>query len=172
MAGYLQANSQAENFNRTLLHGFKTRLHPAGAFWVDELFGVLWAYRTTSRSATQKTPFFLTYGFETAVHVEFYTLNPRMAAYVVKVNDEEQRADLDLFEEKRDVSTARVTLYKNILANYYNAQVKHLCFRLGDLVKRKNLASQIEPQEKLTPRWEELYRVVKSNLNAYCKFAY
>nr|XP_027082689.1 uncharacterized protein LOC113705025 [Coffea arabica] len=170
--GHPQANGQAENFNRTLLHGLKTRLHRAGSSWMEELPSVLWSYRTTPRSATQETPFSLTYGSEAVVPAEFITPSPRMAAYAAEVNEEERRVDLDLAEEKRDVTAAKVATYKNILASYYNARVKHLRFSPGDLVLRKNSVSRAEPLGKLNPKWEGPYRVVESSQNRYCKLAY
>ncbi|XP_011100645.1 uncharacterized protein LOC105178795 [Sesamum indicum] len=51
-----QANGQAEVTNRTILQHLKTRLENKGS-WVGELPRVLWAYRTTPRSATCETPF-------------------------------------------------------------------------------------------------------------------
>ncbi|XP_027095992.2 uncharacterized protein [Coffea arabica] len=139
---------------------------------VDELPSVLWSYRTTPRSATRETPFFLTYGSEAVVPAEFITPSPRMAAFTAKVNDEERKIDLDLTDEIRDASAARIALHKNILANYYNAQVKYFRFRLEDLVLRKNSISRSEPQGKLNPRWEGPYRVVDANQSGYCKLAY
>ncbi|XP_027166062.1 uncharacterized protein LOC113766031 [Coffea eugenioides] len=65
--GHPQTNGQAENFNRTLLHGHKTRLHQTGSSWVEELPSVLWSYRTTPRSSTKETPFSLTYGAEAVI---------------------------------------------------------------------------------------------------------
>ncbi|XP_027173140.1 uncharacterized protein LOC113772850 [Coffea eugenioides] len=114
--GHPQANGHAENFNRTLRHGLKTRLHRVGSSWVEELPSVLWSYRTTPRSATQETPFSLTYGSEAVVPAEFITPSLRMAAYAAEVNEKERRVDLNLAEEKRDMAAAKVAIYKNILA--------------------------------------------------------
>ncbi|XP_027063199.2 uncharacterized protein [Coffea arabica] len=170
--GHPQANGQAENFNRTLLHGLKTRLHRVGSSWVEELPSVLWSYRTTPRSATQETPFSLTYGAEAVIPAEILTPSPRLAAYAAEVNDEERQLDLDLVEERRDLASARIASYKNTLAQYYNTRVRHRRFQPGDLVLRKNSVSRAEPQGKLCPKWEGPYRVVESNLKGYCKLSY
>nr|XP_027067644.1 uncharacterized protein LOC113693285 [Coffea arabica] len=153
--GHPQANRQVENFNQTLLHGLKIRLHQVGSFWADKLPNVLWSYRTTPRSTTQEIPFFLTYRSEAVIPTEILTSSSWMAAYTAEANEEKRRVDLDLIEEKRDAAVAWVALYKNILVNYYNARVKHLNF--GDLVLRKNLVSRAEPQDKLAPKWEGPY---------------
>nr|XP_027120487.1 uncharacterized protein LOC113737455 [Coffea arabica] len=126
--GHPQANGQAENFNRTLLHGLKIRLHRAGSSWVEELPSVLWSYRTTPKSSTQETPFSLTYGAEAVIPAELLTPSPRLTAYVAEVNGEERQFDLDLIDEKRDLASARIASYKNTLAHYYNARVKHRRF--------------------------------------------
>nr|XP_027102809.1 uncharacterized protein LOC113724064 [Coffea arabica] len=170
--GIPQANGQAENFNRTLLHGLKTRLHRAGSSWVEELSSVLWSYRTTPRSATQETPFSLTYGAEAVIPAEILTSSPRLAAYAAEVNDEERQLDLDLVEERRDLASARIASYKNTLAHYYNARVRHRRFRPENLVLRKNSVSRAEPQGKLCPKWEGPYRVVESDPKGYCKLSY
>ncbi|XP_071903303.1 uncharacterized protein [Coffea arabica] len=139
---------------------------------MEELLSVLWSYRTTPRSATQETPFSLTYGSEAVVPTKYITPSPRMAAYAAEINEEERRVDLDLVEEKRDMAAAKAALYKNILTGYYNTRVKHLRLNPGDLVLRKNSVSRAEPQGKLTPKWEGSYRIVESNQNGYCKLAY
>nr|XP_027126777.1 uncharacterized protein LOC113742942 [Coffea arabica] len=149
--GHPQANGQAENFNRTLLHGLKTRFHRVGSSWKEELPSVLWSYRTTPRSATQKTPFSLTYGSEAVVPAEFITPSPRIAAYAAEVNEEERRVNLDLAEEKRDMAAGKVATYKNILTSYYNARVKRLRFSPRDLVLRKNSLVELSPRENLIP---------------------
>ncbi|XP_071928052.1 uncharacterized protein [Coffea arabica] len=125
-----------------------------------------------SRSATRETPFSLTYGSEAVVPVEFITPSPRMVAFTAEVNDEERKIDLDLTDEIRDAFAARIALHKNIFANYYNARVKYFRFRPGDLVLRKNSISRSEPQGKLNPRWEGLYRVVDASQSGYCKLAH
>ncbi|XP_027157954.1 uncharacterized protein LOC113759576 [Coffea eugenioides] len=87
--GHPQANGQAKNFNRTLLHGFKTRLHRTGSSWVEELPNVLWSYRTTPRSATQETPFSLTYRTEAVIPAKILTPSSRLAVYAAEVNEED-----------------------------------------------------------------------------------
>ncbi|XP_071909636.1 uncharacterized protein [Coffea arabica] len=170
--GHPQANGQAENFNQTLLHGLRTRLHRVGSSWVEEFPSVLWSYRTTPRSATQETPFSLTYGAEAVIPAEILTPNPRLAVYAAEVNDEERLLDLDLVEERRELASARIASYKNTLAHYYNARVRHRRFRPGDLVLKKNSVSRAEPQGKLCPKWEGPYRVVESDPKGYCKLSY
>ena len=67
---YPQSNGQAEASNKTLLTTLKKRLDSAKGKWVEELHGVLWAYKTTARKPTDVSPFALTYGMETIVPTE------------------------------------------------------------------------------------------------------
>ena len=64
---YLQSNGQAEASNKTLLMDLKKCLHSAKGKWVEELPGVLWAYRTTSRKLTGISSFALTYEIEAII---------------------------------------------------------------------------------------------------------
>ena len=66
----MQANGQAEVMVRTVLRNLKTRLERAKDLWVDELPGVMWAYRTTPRAPTGETPFSLAFGAEAVLPVE------------------------------------------------------------------------------------------------------
>ena len=67
---YLQSNGLAEASNKTLLTALKKRLDSAKGKWVDELLGVLWAYRTTALKHTGISPFVITYGMEAIIPTE------------------------------------------------------------------------------------------------------
>ncbi|RVX19338.1 hypothetical protein CK203_008716 [Vitis vinifera] len=54
---YPQSNGQAEATNKTLVTALKKRLEQAKGKWVEELPGILWAYRTTPGRPTGNTPF-------------------------------------------------------------------------------------------------------------------
>ncbi|CAL8990807.1 unnamed protein product [Prunus brigantina] len=64
---YPQGNGQAEASNKVILDCLKKRVEGAKGKWVDELPGVLWAYRTTKRRSTGETPFSLAYGTEAII---------------------------------------------------------------------------------------------------------
>ena len=65
-----QANGEAKVTNRTLLQGIKARHEKVKETWVDELYHVLWAYRTTQRLPTGETPFALAFGIEAIIPIE------------------------------------------------------------------------------------------------------
>ena len=80
--GHPQANGQVENVNKTILHGLKTRIESAQTGWIDELPTILWAYRTTPRTATQETPFALTYGAEAVIPAEIGVPSGRVQNFI------------------------------------------------------------------------------------------
>ncbi|RVW87101.1 Transposon Ty3-I Gag-Pol polyprotein [Vitis vinifera] len=55
---------------QNLINALKKRLEQAKGKWVEELPGVLWAYRTTPGRPTGNTPFALTYGMDAVIPTE------------------------------------------------------------------------------------------------------
>ena len=68
--GHPQANGQTEVTNRTLLKIIKARLVEAKEAWLEELPGVLSAYRTTTQTPIGEMPYNLTYGTKAVISVE------------------------------------------------------------------------------------------------------
>ena len=83
-----QSNGEAEVTNRTILRGLKARLTQAKSSWADDLYNVLWAYRTTPRTPTGETPFKLTYGTEAVI-----PLNIELPSLQVENFDPQQNED-------------------------------------------------------------------------------
>ena len=77
-----------------MLKIIKTRLEGLKGVWLDELPGVLWAYRTMVRTPTGETPFKLAYGSEAVIPAEVHMANH-------KDNEEQLRLNLDLIDEVR-----------------------------------------------------------------------
>ena len=65
-----QSNGQAEVTIKTLKAALKTKLEDLKGNWVEYLPEVLWAYRTTQKSATWETPFALAFGSKAVAPVE------------------------------------------------------------------------------------------------------
>ena len=61
---------------------------------------VLWAYRTTRKSATRETPFALAFGTEAVAPVGVGLESPRVKFTNAKLNEETLHLNLDLLEEK------------------------------------------------------------------------
>ena len=162
---HLQSNGQAEVAIRTLKAALKTKLEDLKGKWVEYLLEVLWAYRTTRRSATRETPFTLACGTEAVAPVKVGLKSPRIELATVEHNDEALRLNLDLLDEKREQVLRRTEDYQRKTSRYYNQKVKPRSYMPGDLVMKKLLPARKNPAHgKLGPNWEGPYiisRVVR-----------
>ncbi|XP_058189300.1 uncharacterized protein LOC131306887 [Rhododendron vialii] len=154
-----KANGQVEVTNQTIEKGIKERLREAKRAWPDELYNVLWAYRTTPRIATGETPYSLSFGAEAVVPIEIELLNYRTASTDHQENQEDLKAKLDLLEEIRETTMAKIAVYQQRMVKYHEAQVRPRDFRTSDLVLRKvDLTGK--KVGKLGPNWEGPYQVL------------
>ncbi|KAL2242652.1 UNVERIFIED_CONTAM: Retrovirus-related Pol polyprotein from transposon [Sesamum indicum] len=156
--GHPQSNGQVEVVNRTILQHLKTRLNSKGS-WLDELPGVLWAYRTTPRSSTGETPFCLVFGTEALIPAEIGEESHRVAMYDPATNREERCLDLEIIEEKREIAYAKILHHKNLMMRSYNKNLRPRQFQVGDLVLKKVEVSK--HVGKLDPGWEGPYKVTE-----------
>ena len=126
---------------------------------------MLWAYRTTQKSATRETPFALAFGTEAVAPIKVGLKSPRIELETVEHNDEALRLNLDLLDEKREQVLRRTEDYQRKTARYCNRKVKPRSYMSGDLVLKKLLPSRKNPAHgKLGPNWEGPYiisRVVR-----------
>ncbi|XP_038973214.1 uncharacterized protein LOC120105126 [Phoenix dactylifera] len=99
-----QANEKTEVTNRTILQGLKIRLDQSKGQWVEDLYNVLWAYRTTFRVPTGETPFNLTYGMEAVIPLEIELPSPRVECYDADSSATQLRSNLDLIEQTREAA--------------------------------------------------------------------
>ena len=96
---HLQSNGQAEVTIRTLKAALKTKLENPKGKWVEYLPEVLWAYKTTRKSATQETPFALAFDAEAVAPVEVGLKSPRVEFANAEHNEEILRLNLDLLKK-------------------------------------------------------------------------
>ena len=118
-----QSNGQVEAPNKTIKRLLKTRLGAKNGAWVEELSGVLRAYRTTHKTATGETPFALAFGHEAVVPVEIGTTTHRTDHFDEKENNDQMCLNLDLLTEKREQASKRAAIYQQRIARYYNQKV-------------------------------------------------
>ncbi|KAL2232610.1 UNVERIFIED_CONTAM: Gag-Pol polyprotein [Sesamum indicum] len=156
--GHPQSNGQVEVVNRTILQHLKTRLSSKGS-WLDELPGVLWAYRTTPRSSTGETPFCLVFGTEALIPAEVGEESHRVTMYDPATNREERCLDLEVIEEKREIAYAKILHHKSLMMKSYNKRLRPRQFQVGDLVLKKVEVSK--HVGKLDPGWEGPYKVTE-----------
>ena len=153
-----QSNEQAEVTIRTLKAALKTKLEDLKGKWVEYLPEVLWAYRTTQKSATRETSFALALGTEAVAPVEVGLKSPRIKLAALEHNDEALRLNLDLLDEKREQVLRRTEDYQRKTTRYYNQKVKPRSYMPSDLVLKKLLPTRKNPAHgKLGPNWEGPY---------------
>ncbi|XP_050229150.1 uncharacterized protein LOC126678290 [Mercurialis annua] len=109
---HLQTNGMTEVTNRTIAQGIKKRLDQYKDNWAQELYSVLWAYRTTQRKGTRETPFRLAYGIEAVIPIEIGVPSIRVNYLEEETNEARIRLCLDLLEERRNEATIRAATYK------------------------------------------------------------
>ena len=160
-----QSNGQDEVTIRTLKAALKTKWEDLKGKLVEYLPEVLWAYRTTHKSATRETLFALAFGTEAVAPVEVGLKSQRIELATVEHNDEALCLNLDLLDEKREQVLRRTEDYQRRTARYYNQKVKPMSYMPGDLVLKKLLLARKNPSHgKLGPNWEGPYiisRVVR-----------
>ena len=161
-----QSNGQAEVTIRTLKITLRTKLEDLKGKWVEYLPEVLWAYRTTRKSATQETPFALAFGTKAVALIEVGLKSPRVEFASTECNKEAICLNLDLLEEKCEQVLKRVEDYHRKTSRYYDRKVKPRSYKPGDLVLKKLLPVRKDPTHgKLGPNWEGPYiisRIVRS----------
>ncbi|KAK4269980.1 hypothetical protein QN277_023071 [Acacia crassicarpa] len=129
--------------------------------WVDHLYSVLWAYRTTVQTSTGETPFRPTYGYEAMIAVEIGEPSLRkLQVSQERVNNEAIAAELDLIDEVRTTAHLRDVATKQLIMARYNKKVKPRSFEKDDLVlRRADIGNKNAREGKLAANWEGPYRI-------------
>ncbi|XP_058223017.1 uncharacterized protein LOC131332738 [Rhododendron vialii] len=156
---YPQGNGQAEASNKTITRGLKRRLDRKLGKWVEELPHVLWAYRTTPRRSTGRTPFAMAYGMEVVLPLSTMIPTARMENFNPIDNNALVGAELDLAEELRDNANLWHAAHQQEVARGYNRNVRARPFNVGDLVLR--MVTEATKLTKLKDPYEGPYRVVE-----------
>ncbi|WZZ88767.1 hypothetical protein YC2023_117346 [Brassica napus] len=151
------SNGQAESTNKTVVNMLKKRPEGSHGKWAEELHGVLWAYRTTPKTATGETPYLLVYGYEAIVRTEMHVRTTVSGSTSQEENNELMALSLDLLDEKREAARLKNWSYHQDVARTYNKKVRTRTFQQGDWVIRR--AEKMTG--KLTPGWEGPYKVIE-----------
>ncbi|RVW91250.1 hypothetical protein CK203_031748 [Vitis vinifera] len=112
-----------EATNKTLINALKKRLEQAKGKWVEELPGVLWAYRTTPGRPTGNTPFALTYGMDAVIPTEIGLPTIRTDAAKQEDANTELGRNLDWADEVRESAAIRMADYQQRASAHYNRKV-------------------------------------------------
>jgi hypothetical protein len=155
-----QTNGLVEATNKTIKKLLKKKLQQKKGLWVEELPNVLWAYRTTRRTATGETPYSLVFGTEAVLPIEHKLISFRVQNYEPEDNEAKLRASLDLLEEKQSRTAEKVAVYQSKIARHFNKRVRIRNFKEGDLVLRKVTQNTRRRSDGvLAPNWEGPYLI-------------
>ena len=127
-------NGAIETANKIIFEGIIKWLGDAKGFCAEELPWVLWAYRTTPRSSTGKTPFILASGTDSLDPVEIRLESYRIQLFDPKANEFGIQANLDMLEEEREAAHQRNVRYQQQAAQCYDSGVRKRSFQPGGMV--------------------------------------
>ena len=157
------ANGQAEAFNKVLFKFLKKVVSQNKRHWHMKLLESLWAYRTTTRTATRMTPYSLVYGGEAVLPLEVQIASLRVAIHEKLTEDQTAKLrlrELDRLEEKRLQALQKLEAYQARMSRAFDKRVKRRSFK-GDLVlaviRPMNITHQMTG--KFEPKWEGPYIV-------------
>ena len=102
-----QTNGLVEATNKKIKKLLKKKLQQRKGLWVEELPNVLWAYRTTKRTATGETPYSRAFGTEAVSPSVHRLISFRVQQFEPEDNEVKLRANLDLLEEKQNKVTEK-----------------------------------------------------------------
>ncbi|XP_071694950.1 uncharacterized protein [Rutidosis leptorrhynchoides] len=111
-------------------------------------------FQTTPKGSNRETPFSLVYGSEAVIPAEIAVPTQRVLEFNDESNIVNLKENLDLLEERHEITAIREASNKQKISKYYNQRVKDSSFRPGDYVWRNNNASWVEDTGKLGPKWE------------------
>ncbi|XP_021747641.1 uncharacterized protein LOC110713505 [Chenopodium quinoa] len=117
--------------------GIRRKLEKAGYLWEDELVNVLWSIRTTTKSSTGETPFFLVYGAEPVLPIEMYKPTFWVILYDELAHRKAMKTALDFLPEAKGNAALKHEIYHLKMMRAYNRKVSKRLLKMGDLVLRK-----------------------------------
>jgi hypothetical protein len=122
---------------RTIIAGIKTKLQEGKGKWPEYLDEVLWAYRTTPRMATGKSPYELAFGMDVVTPMELLNESLRVTNCDRELNEEEKVMALEEIDELRTNARLHNIEYKKRVRHAFDKRITPRQFQPGDLVLRK-----------------------------------
>ena len=141
-------------------------VHEYEGGWTEHLLETLWAYRSSSKTATGLSPFSLVYGTEAISPIELLVPTPRVvhgqetdidATTCAKI----RTIDLETLEETRNLAYDRTQRYQWQMANAYNKATKSRVFVNGQMVLKAadHMKRNLSAPSKFAPTWERPYLI-------------
>ena len=136
---------------------------------MEELPGVLWAYRTTPGRPIGNTPFALAYGMDAIIPIEIGLPTIWTEAGPQDDTNEELGRNLDWADKVRETASIRMADYQQRASAHYNRKARPRSFKSGTLVIRKVFENTAEiVAGKFQANWEGPYIISKiSESGAY-----
>ena len=149
-----------------------------GSNWNSHLADVLWAYRSSPKTATGFTPFSLVYGTDTISPTELVVPTPR----VIQGSDleadanicaEARMVDLEGLDESREVARLKSQRNYQRMANAYSKTLQVRIFAEGQLVlKAADFVRRGLPSpSKFSLNWEGPYLIREAHGSGYYKLS-
>uniref|UniRef100_A0A2N9G031 Integrase catalytic domain-containing protein n=1 Tax=Fagus sylvatica TaxID=28930 RepID=A0A2N9G031_FAGSY len=175
---YPQGNGQAEATNRMLLRILSKMVFDYGNDWKAHLADVLWAYRSSPKTATGFTPFSLVYGTDTISPTELVVPSPRvMQGSELEVDAnicaEARMADLEGLDEARDLAKAKSQRNYQKMANVYSKALRVRIFAEGQMVLRaaEFVRRNLPSPSKFSPNWDGPYIIREAHGSGYYRLS-
>uniref|UniRef100_A0A2N9HYM4 Integrase catalytic domain-containing protein n=1 Tax=Fagus sylvatica TaxID=28930 RepID=A0A2N9HYM4_FAGSY len=175
---YPQGNGQAEATNRMLLRILSKMVFDYGNDWKAHLADVLWAYRSSPKTATGFTPFSLVYGTDTISPTELVVPNPRvMQGSELEVDAnicaKARMADLEGLDEARDLAKAKSQRNYQKMANVYSKALRVRIFAEGQMVLKaaEFVRRSLPSPSKFSPNWDGPYIIREAYESGYYRLS-
>ena len=175
---YLQGNGQAKATNRMLLRILSKMVFDYGNDWKAHLTDVLWAYRSSPKTATGFTLFSLVYRTDTISPTELVVSSPRViqkSELEVDANMcvETRMANLEGLDEVRELAKARSQMNYQKVANVYSKALQVRVFVEGQMVLKaaKFLRRGLPSPSKFSPNWDGPYIIQEAHKSGYYRLS-
>jgi hypothetical protein len=159
MPYYPQDNGQVEVINKVLITMLRRMIGIHKTSWHTMLFSALWAYRTSVKSSTGFTPFWLVYGVEAILPIECEIPSLKLVVELlpnISVEEERLLYLMRLDKTRRDVTLVIEAQKKHVKAQY-DKHVKPRIFFKGDFVLLYEQDRDVLGDGKFEPMWRGPY---------------